>query len=43
MMEISEELQKYETDIIAIQELRWKGNGKINKPKFTVYYSGAEK
>jgi len=43
MMEIAEELQKWEIDITAIQEVRWKGSGKINKPKYTVYYSGAEK
>jgi len=43
MMEIAEELQKYEIDIAAIQEVRWKGYGRINKTKFTVYYSGAEK
>jgi len=43
MMEIAEELQKFEIDITAMQEVRWKGYGKINKPKFTVYYSGAEK
>ena len=43
MMEIAEELQKYEIDITATQEVQWKGYGKINKPKFTVYYCGAEK
>jgi len=43
MMEIAEELQKWEIGITAIQEVRWKGSGKINKPKYTVYYSGAEK
>ena len=42
MMEIAEELQKWEIDIIAIQ-VRWKGSSKINNPKYTVYYSGAEK
>jgi hypothetical protein len=25
------------------QEVRWKGCGKINKPKFTIYYSGVER
>jgi len=43
MMEIVEELQKWDIDITAIQEVRWKENGKINKPKYTVYYSGTEK
>ena len=43
MMEIAEELQKYEIDITSIQEVRWKGYGRINKPQFTGYYSGAEK
>jgi len=36
MMEIAEELQKLEIDITAIPEVRWKGSGKINKPKYTV-------
>ena len=43
LMEIAEELQKWEIDITAIQEVRWKGCGQINKPKYMVYYSGAEK
>ena len=43
MKEIAEELQKWEIDITAIQVARWKGSGKINKPKYTIYYSGAEK
>ena len=43
MRERAEELQKWEIDITAIQKVRWKGSGKINKPKYTVYYSGAEK
>jgi hypothetical protein len=43
MMEIAEELQKYEIHITTIQEVRWRGCGKVNKPKFTVYYSGAER
>jgi len=43
MMEIAEQLQKWEIDITAIQEVRWKGSSKINKPKYMVYYSGAEK
>jgi hypothetical protein len=30
MMEIAEELQKYEIDITATQEVRWKEYGKIN-------------
>jgi len=43
IMEFAEDLHKYEIDITAIQEVRWKGYDKINKPKFGVYYSGAEK
>jgi endonuclease/exonuclease/phosphatase family metal-dependent hydrolase len=43
MMEIAEELLRYEIDITAIQEVRWKGSGEINKQHYTVYYSGAEK
>jgi len=44
MNEIAGEMLKTQLQVIALQELRWKGTGQINKPKYTLYYSrNAEK
>jgi len=43
MAEIAEELLKYDLDITALQEIRWKGYGRIRKPRYTLLYSAAEK
>ena len=43
MAEIADELLKYDLDITALQEIRWKGYGRIKKPRYTLLYSGAEK
>ena len=34
---------KYRLELIALQEIRWPGQGRIDKQDFTVIYSGAEK
>jgi len=39
MNEIVHEMLKTQLQIIALQELRWKGVGQINKTKYTLYYS----
>jgi hypothetical protein len=39
MNEIGYEMLKTQLQIIALQELRWKGVGQINKTKYTLYYS----
>jgi hypothetical protein len=39
MNEIADEMLKTQLRIIALQELRWKGDGQINKTKYTLYYS----
>jgi hypothetical protein len=39
MNEIANEMLKTQLQIIALQELRWKGDGQINKTKYTLYYS----
>jgi len=39
MNEIADEMLKTQLQVIALQELRWKGTGQINKPKYTLYYS----
>jgi exonuclease III len=43
MAEIADELLKYDLDITALQEIRWKGYGRIKKSRYTLLYSGAEK
>jgi len=43
MAEIADELLKYDLDITALQEIRWKSYERIRKPKYTLLYSGAEK
>lgn len=40
MQEIGREIMKFNLDIVAIQETRWKGQGEIKKKDFAVYYSG---
>ncbi|EFN80577.1 Craniofacial development protein 2, partial [Harpegnathos saltator] len=42
MMEVAGELKKFNFELIALQKLRWKGNSKIDKKEFTLYYSGSE-
>ena len=39
MNEIADEMLKTQLQIIALQELRCKGAGQINKPTYTLYYS----
>ncbi|XP_057666796.1 craniofacial development protein 2-like [Diorhabda carinulata] len=43
MEEVAAELRKYEVDVAAIQEIRWKEQGIINKKEYTLLYSGNEK
>jgi hypothetical protein len=40
MNEIVEETLKHNINIPAVQEVRWKDSGKINKRNFTFFYSG---
>jgi len=42
MMEIADEVLKLGIDLVALQEIRWQGQGEINKKHFTVIYSGPE-
>ena len=40
MKEIMEEIGKARTDIIAVQEIHWQGQGRIDKKDFSLFYSG---
>ena len=42
MQEIGKEIMKCEIDIIAIQEIRRQGQGRIDKPDCTALYGGLE-
>jgi len=42
MQEISKEMMKYKIDIIALQEIRWQGQGRIDKPDYALLYNGSE-
>ena len=43
MWDILGEVKKYEIDLVASQEVRWKGQEEINKSDYTLKYSGAGK
>jgi hypothetical protein len=40
MKEIMEEIGKARVDIVAVQEIRWQGQGRIDKKDFSLFYSG---
>jgi len=42
MNTIADETERYKMDVVALQEIRWKGKGLIRKSKFNIYYSGNE-
>jgi hypothetical protein len=35
-----EELGKARVDVVAVQEIRWQGQGRIDKKDFSLFYSG---
>ena len=39
MNEIAEQMLSTQIQIIALQEIRWKGHGQIKKNKYSLYYS----
>ena len=42
LSEIADEFRKYKLHVLALQEIRWPGSGRIDKKDFTVMFSGAE-
>jgi hypothetical protein len=42
MQEIAEQILQTELQIVALQEIRWKGQGQIKKDKYNIYYSCKE-
>jgi len=42
MQEISKELMKYKIDIIALQEIPWQAQDRIDKPDYILLCSGSE-
>jgi exonuclease III len=42
MQEVAEQILQTELQIIALQEIRWKGQGQIKKDKYNLYYSCKE-
>jgi hypothetical protein len=42
LQEIAEQMLETNLQIVALQEIRWKGYGKIKKDKYIIYYSCAE-
>jgi hypothetical protein len=42
MMEIADKVLKLGIDLVALQEIRWQGQGEIDKKKYTFIYSGPE-
>lgn len=43
MEETAREIENYNIDITAVQEIRWEGAGEITKDKYTFLYSGEKK
>ncbi|XP_055382796.1 uncharacterized protein LOC129612958 [Condylostylus longicornis] len=41
MQEVANEMAKYKIDLMALQEIRWANKGKIEKPQYTLFYSGS--
>jgi hypothetical protein len=40
MVEIADEARKFKMNILAIQETRWPGQGRIDKQDYSIFYSG---
>jgi hypothetical protein len=43
MQEVAQGIICYKIGNMALQEMRWQGSWRINKPDFTIIYSGTQK
>jgi hypothetical protein len=43
MQEVAQKMIRYQTGIMALQEMRWQGSGRADKPQFIIIYSGSQK
>ncbi|XP_055375392.1 uncharacterized protein LOC129608093 [Condylostylus longicornis] len=43
MAEVVDEIMNYNFEIVALQELRWKGQGELRKRDYSIFYSGNTK
>jgi hypothetical protein len=43
MQEVAQEMTRYKIDTMALQQIRWQGTERIDKPEFTIIYSGPQK
>ena len=43
MTEIGNEVVKYKLDVLALQEIRWQGQGQIDKQEYSLFYSGPKR
>jgi exonuclease III len=39
---IAQEMIRHKIDIMALQEIKWQGTGRTDKPEFTIIYSGSQ-
>jgi hypothetical protein len=42
MAQVAGEIVKYEMDVVALQEIRWRGDGRVDKKNYSLFYSGPE-
>jgi len=42
MQEVTEQIMQTDLQVVALQEIRWKGKGPIKKDKYKLYYSCKE-
>jgi exonuclease III len=42
MAEAAGEILKYGMDVVALQEIRWRGHDRVNKNNYSLFYSGPE-
>lgn len=43
MKEVADQVLKYRYDIVGIQEIRWQGQGRIDKAEYSLFYSGPQR